>query len=254
MDTFEKAVYTVVHFLSQRDVPVLSFQSVKDYFGGENADAVIVFGNDLPQVAEAGCEVWKKGIGRWLAFCGGTGHSTEILKRRFRQGHKYWQCRICDSEAEMFAEIAEKLYGIPGDRMLLDTTSGNCGENAEHAGELLRAHGIIGGRLILLQDPLMQRRSVMSLKRFVPDASILSYAPFLPEIHAFSEPTHEQEKTWMRERFMELLLGEIRRLRDDENGYGPNGVGYIGHIDIPEEVERAWQFLYHSEKNCRRRC
>ena len=42
---------------------------------------------------------------------------------------------------------------------------------------------------------------------------------------------------------IQLALGEIPRLRDDEQGYGPRGRGYIVHVDIPEEVERAWERL-----------
>ncbi len=255
MNALERAAYTIISFLSQRDVPALTRQYVENYFGGKIADAVIVFGNDLPQVAEAGCMAWKKGVGRRLIFCGGIGHSTEFLKYRFGKDIRYRECNICDSEAEMFAEIAVRLYGISRDCILLDTTSGNCGENAENAGKLLRKNDISNNRLILLQDPLLQRRSVMSLKRFMPEtSSVLSYAPFLPKLDTSLTPVFEQKALWTRERFLELLLGEIRRLRDDEDGYGPNGARYIGHVDIPEKVQKAWQLLYDSEQNCRKRC
>ena len=39
---------------------------------------------------------------------------------------------------------------------------------------------------------------------------------------------------------MTLLMGEIPRLSDDENGYGPKGKDYIAHVDIPEKVEQAF--------------
>ena len=41
----------------------------------------------------------------------------------------------------------------------------------------------------------------------------------------------------------ESLLEVATRLRDDENGYGPSGAGYIGHVDIPPPVEAAFQRL-----------
>ena len=53
---------------------------------------------------------------------------------------------------------------------------------------------------------------------------------------------------------MELLLGEIRRLRDDESGYGPQGAGFIGHVDIPPIVEAIWNSLFLSEESARARC
>lgn len=38
-------------------------------------------------------------------------------------------------------------------------------------------------------------------------------------------------------------MGEIPRLRDDADGYGPNGRGFIAHVDIPPEVEAAFAEL-----------
>lgn len=48
---------------------------------------------------------------------------------------------------------------------------------------------------------------------------------------------------WTMERYLTLLMGEIPRLRDDAEGYGPRGRGFIAHVDVPEEVERAFEFL-----------
>lgn len=53
----------------------------------------------------------------------------------------------------------------------------------------------------------------------------------------------EQQGVWDVSRFISLLLGEIPRLRDDTMGYGPNGKGFIDHVDIPAEVEDAHAWL-----------
>lgn len=47
------------------------------------------------------------------------------------------------------------------------------------------------------------------------------------------------EDLWETERLCELLVGEVARLKDDENGYGPKGKGFIGHVDVPVEVEES---------------
>lgn len=39
------------------------------------------------------------------------------------------------------------------------------------------------------------------------------------------------------------MLGEFPRLRDDINGYGPAGRDFIAHVDIPADVDAAWQIL-----------
>lgn len=51
------------------------------------------------------------------------------------------------------------------------------------------------------------------------------------------------EDLWSTERFLDLVVGEVPRLRDDAGGYGPKGQGYIAHVDIPEDVERAFKRL-----------
>ena len=48
---------------------------------------------------------------------------------------------------------------------------------------------------------------------------------------------------WEMERYLALLMGEIPRLLDDENGYGPRGKDFIAHVDMPKEVLAAYQEL-----------
>lgn len=45
------------------------------------------------------------------------------------------------------------------------------------------------------------------------------------------------------ERYISLLLGEIPRLRDDENGYGPRGKDFIAHVEIPQGITNAFNEL-----------
>jgi hypothetical protein len=53
----------------------------------------------------------------------------------------------------------------------------------------------------------------------------------------------EREGVWGVARFVSLLLGEVPRLRDAPGGYGPKGAGFIDHVDIPLEVEEAYEWL-----------
>lgn len=48
---------------------------------------------------------------------------------------------------------------------------------------------------------------------------------------------------WDMERYISLLLGEIPRLRDDENGYGLREKDSIAHVDIPQSVTNAFDEL-----------
>lgn len=57
----------------------------------------------------------------------------------------------------------------------------------------------------------------------------------------FLDSAHEQY--YKMNGFLDLVMGEIPRLRDDENGYGPNGHGFFGHVEIPEPVLAAFDRL-----------
>jgi hypothetical protein len=48
---------------------------------------------------------------------------------------------------------------------------------------------------------------------------------------------------WSPEQFVALLLGEVIRLRDDAGGYGPQGRGFIDHVDLPAGVKSAFRYL-----------
>jgi hypothetical protein len=39
------------------------------------------------------------------------------------------------------------------------------------------------------------------------------------------------------------VMGEVPRLRDDADGYGPRGAGFQAHVDVPAEVEAAYAGL-----------
>ena len=59
------------------------------------------------------------------------------------------------------------------------------------------------------------------------------------------ELTYEKEiwGMWDIDRYLTLLLGDVQRLSDNEGGYGPKGKGYIVHVDVPDEVEKAFMDL-----------
>ena len=101
-----------------------------------------------------------------------------------------------------------------------------------------------------MQDPIMQYRSYLSTKKLLDEKNILiSYAPFVPQVDENLKIVSRETNLWSNSRFYSLLMGEIRRLRDDENGYGPKGTGFIPHVDIPPEVETADKILRHELQN-----
>jgi hypothetical protein len=63
------------------------------------------------------------------------------------------------------------------------------------------------------------------------------------EQHFQTSAAYQETELWDHQRFFDLIMGEIPRLTDDENGYGPKGKGFIAHVDVPDEIEAAWARL-----------
>lgn len=220
-----------------------------------------------------------------LVLCGGRGHSTQFMHDAVAAHPRFSMIADDIkgySEARIFQAIAQEFYyGLQTQTVIrtdeqannsllgrlsiiVEDESTNCGANAACTRAILKKHGVHSPlRITIAQDPTMSRRTKASFEKvyehdnYYPE--ILSWPTFVPHVKVSSstgkdEPfdydieslTAEQVLgLWDRQRFMSLLVGEIPRLRDDADGYGPKGKGFISHVDIPEAVERAWQILSH---------
>ena len=234
------AINTVSRFLALRQIDELTPAALEANYGRAQADVLLAFGNDLPAVAEAACRAYRSGICKKILFAGGVGHSTQILKDKMRMMPEYGACDLSGAEADIYAGIARKNFGIPEEDILVENASRNCSENGVNALRIMEEGDIPHDVMILMQDPTMQYRSWVSMADIVDaDHVLISYAPFVPIMDASLAFPDRQKGLWSPERFYALLMREIRRLRDDENGYGPNGAGFIRHVDIPADVAAA---------------
>ena len=96
----------------------------------------------------------------------------------------------------------------------------------------------------------MQRRTMATFARVCrdePDSpQWVSHPGFTPTLQNGKEGVEFGEGNtglWPVDRYLSLVLGELPRLRDDANGYGPAGRDFIAHVTIPDEVEAAWNIL-----------
>lgn len=169
-----------------------------------------------------------------------------------------------------------------GGKVLVENRSTNCGANAVETRRTLEKYDgseLVPKEIVVIQDPTMARRTcagfekayydhIMGLKQpkiiccptFIPLLALSSSAvsstassapdqssiPINQQLQSFcfsTSPPVSASQLWTLPRFLDLLVGEVPRLRDDENGYGPKGKGFIGHVDISKEVESAWERL-----------
>lgn len=195
----------------------------------EPADVLVLCGSAVLATVAVVADLWHRRVAPRIVVTGGVGHSTEHL-RAIVSGVP----TTGRSEAAILADLLVRDHDVPAEVVLLEEAATNCGENARFTLDLL---GPGRRALLVVQDPTMQRRTHASFEHLAgPGTEIRSLAPFVPTAAA-------RAGVWTDERFTSLALGEVRRLRDDELGYGPRGTGFIGHVDVPGEVLAAYDRL-----------
>ncbi len=234
LEAVAKDLGTVARFLALEDPPA-------------QVDCIALLGNALPRTWARAFELLLSGRAPLLLISGGVGHSTEALRAAAaRHPRGRGVATAGRPEAEILGELACSGWGIAPERLLLETASTHCGENATLARQALDRRGRAPRSLLLLQDPTMQRRSDASFRQAFRDRPGTAFAndpTFVPRVAArggalaFDDPAPEE--LWPMERFVALVLGEIPRLRDDAGGYGPRGRGFLPHVEIPPPVEAA---------------
>ncbi|VGO12509.1 hypothetical protein PDESU_01062 [Pontiella desulfatans] len=216
--------------------------------GLECVDLLVLLGGITePGIAEQAAKALHGGLAKKLMLVGGRGHSTHNLRNGFRQHPTYGSIPVEGrAEADMLADVLVDFLNVPVGDLLVENRSTNCGNNATYALEVARQAGDLPRSVLLVQDPTMQRRSH---ECFLHEwdgtgTEFYSFAPCIPRLESvdgqlvFADPAHR----WMHsvENLVRLAMGEVPRLRDDANGYGPRGAGFIGHVEIPPLVEEAF--------------
>lgn len=238
-----KNVETLAAFLGPRDLRALSPDALQEKYGIEQADVMVLFGGSILEGAAVLAEGMEQKLAKHYVIVGGAGHTTETLREQVHKLEPELKCEG-SSEAEIFNQYLEKRYGRRAD--FLETRSTNCGNNITYLLELLEKNQIKRDSMILCQDATMQRRMEAGLRKQAPGAAIINYATYEAPVrmnHGALAFTNENTGMWNMDRYLELLMGEIPRLRDDAQGYGPNGQDFIAHVDIPESVQKADEAL-----------
>lgn len=194
-----------------------------------------------------------------FVLCGGIGHSTQLLYDAISKSPDYHS--LADEvqgkpEASVLYTVMQKFHrnildNTSSPKILIESKSTNCGANATETRKLLEANSIPTPRsMIIVQDPTMSLRTLASFQQAFSDLQtppqLFACPVIVPRVEVlgsemvFNIPDIPSDQLWSRQRFLDLIMGEYARLKDDENGYGPRGKGYISHVDMPSAVEDAW--------------
>lgn len=243
LELFE-AVNILGDFLSVRDIPVLSRQALTEKYGFAQADVMVLFGGSVLCGGDILAQAIRNDVAKRYMIVGGAGHTTPALREKMRPFLPGVEtCSM--QEAELFDLYLQKAHNLKADH--LETRSTNCGNNITNLLSLLDEQHIPCKSIILTQDGTMQKRMGAALHKFAPEIQCIHYAAYQAHLTRGMQYDAPIKGMWDVDRYITMLLGEVARLRDDEQGYGPRGKNFIAHVDIPGVVEKAFgqlQSLY----------
>lgn len=233
----------LAQFCGTRDLPVLTKQALQQQYGMDQVDVMVLFGGSILAGGDLLAKAMQEGIAKHYVIVGGVGHTTQTLRDQMQIINPDWDTTD-QPESALFAQYLQCKYHLQPD--WIETQSTNCGNNITLLLELLQQHDVECHSILLSQDASMQRRMAATLRKYRPDWQILNQATYQVEVLAQDGTLGYRDVPkgmWTLDRYISLLLGEIPRLRDDQNGYGPNGLGFIAHEEIPIAVEQAFDRL-----------
>jgi hypothetical protein len=233
---------TIGAFLARRDVATLD-----PHESGRRYDVLVLCGSAVLEAVELAARAVHDGVAGHVLVTGGIGHSTPYLVAAVRGHATYGDVAARGRpEAAVLADVLVRHLDVPAAAVTTEVESRHCGENAELSLRVLTERG---GRpsVLLVQDPTMQRRTHASFDHQQRDSGqpleVVSHAPFVPVVGRDGVGDGRGASAWTVDRFTSLALGEVRRLRDDAEGYGPRGAGFLGHVDVPDPVQAAYERL-----------
>ena len=244
-ETIASYINILGKFCGRRDIPSLCGQALRQTYGIDQADLMVLFGGSILCGGDLLASAMQQRLAQRYAIVGGAGHTTDTLRRKIHQMYPQIQTENA-AEAICFAAYLQERYGLRPD--LLETRSTNCGNNITFLLELLRRERIAPRSILLIQDASMQRRMDAGFRKHLGTGTLLiNYAAYRAQV-AFRDGQLVFDGKpipgmWPMDRYITLLMGEIPRLTDDAQGYGPRGRDFIAHVDIPPEVQAAFEGL-----------
>ncbi len=243
-DKIAENINILGRFCGKRDISVLTSNELKVKYGLEQVDVMVLFGGSILAGGEVLAEAMKNGIAKKYVIVGGAGHTTETLRVKM---HNEFPEIVTDGlpEAKVFTAYLKYKYNLNPD--FLECESTNCGNNITYLLGLLKENNISFKSIILSQDAAMQHRMEAGLRKYISqDKIIINYAVYNADVVVRDNELQFKQNIWgmwSMERYISLLMGEIPRLSDDVEGYGPNGKNYIAHVEVPIEVYNAFMEL-----------
>ena len=230
-------------FCGERNLKELTKEELKKKYNIEKADALVLFGGTILYGGDLLASAIHEKIAKNYIIVGGCGHTTDRLRK---EASPYLKDLSLDnlSEAEILNLYIKEKYNLEVEN--LECHSTNCGNNITNLLSLLKEKNILVSNIILMQDATMQKRMEATLRKYAPSLEIINFATY--KVHVKEEEgelsfVENYLGLWSMEEYIRLLMGEIPRLSNNEEGYGPRGKNFIAPLEIPKKVLEAFSTL-----------
>lgn len=243
MEQIAQCINILGRFCGKRDVPLLNKEEFEKNFCFSQTDVLVLFGGSILCGGDVLAQAMQEGVAKHYLIVGGEGHTTQTLRDIVHARYPHIKTDGLP-EAKVFAAYLKEKYNLQADA--LECVSTNCGNNITNLLALLDEKGFARDSIILMQDATMQHRMHAGLQKHAPDTTIINFATYQAEVVVQNDElcyASPIDGMWNIDRYVNLLMGEIPRLRDDASGYGPKGQNFIAHVDIPDDVEQAFTLL-----------
>lgn len=231
-------------FCGKKDLEELSRDNLKRHFNIEQVDILVLFGGSILQGRDYLAKAMQNRIAKNYIIVGGYGHTSATLFEQMKK-EMLGITRNIFSEAELFAKFLKAKYQLTPD--FLEVESTNCGNNITNLLSLIAENNLEMSSLLIMQDATMQLRMEATLRKYLlKEIPIINFPTYDAEVIAQNDELVYGSLIpgmWEMERYISLLMGEIPRLMDNSGGYGPKGKDFIAHVDIPEDVIKAYKVL-----------
>ena len=249
MNTIADKINTISEFLAQRDITDLNSTELHKKYGIHQADLLILFGASILHGCDLAAKAFQNGIAKRMMIVGGEGHTTDTLRNIIHAKHPEYETKG-KAESTIIAYYLQQKYGIVN--CILEDCSTNCGNNVSNALEVVEKNGLNPKHILILQDSSMQRRMDAGFQKMWAhkNVEIINFASYRVKVVAEKNQLvfedNAIEGLWSMDHFVNLQMGEIPRLTDTKDGYGPLGKNYIAHVDLPSPVLSAFEYLQNN--------
>lgn len=228
-------------FCSKRDIKELTRNEIRSALSVDSADLFVLTGGCVLCGVDVLASAIKNNVAKKYIIVGGAGHTTPTFRKKVSSMYPDVKTKEL-SESEILNAYLKYAYNLSAD--YLEKKSTNSGENVLFLRNLLEEKNLPHKRVIVSQDGTMQQRMDATIRKYFPkDTKLISYACYKATVVVsngelrFKEQIHGM---WEMDRYINLLMGEIPRLYNDDNGYGPKGKDFIAEVDVPDDVYKAY--------------